>query len=114
MLDMNNAKHRALVKEFGRVKAKQMLAGAGFAKTLHAAVCASKYTRQQLADLIGCSKPALDKWLNGYQYPAAHFLWRLCLFIHPDYDEFGKVIPNSDKQATEANRAYVQLISLER
>jgi len=101
MLDTNNAKHRALVKEYGRAKAKQMLAGAGFAKTLHAAVDASKYTRQQLADLIGCSKPALDKWLNGTQYPAVHLLWRLCMFVHSEQTEMAYI-------------AYTKQISLER
>ena len=101
MINNNNAKHRALVKEFGRTRAKQMLAGAGFATTLHAAVDASTYTRQALATAIGCSKPAVNKWLNGTQYPAVHLLWRLCVTIHPTQYEMAYI-------------GYTKQISLER
>lgn len=83
MINNNNKTHRILVKEFGRRKTKELLIGAGFAKHLHASVDASSYTRQQLATAIGCSKAALDKWLNGTQYPAVHYLWRICVTIHP-------------------------------
>lgn len=84
MIDNNNKTHRALVKEYGRRVAKQILIGAGFANHLHASVDASSYTRQRLADEIGCSKAALDKWLSGQQYPAVHYLWRICVAIHPN------------------------------
>jgi DNA-binding XRE family transcriptional regulator len=84
MINNNDKTHRMLVKEFGRAKAKQLLIGAGFAAHLRASVNASSYTRQQLATAIGCSKPALDKWLNGSQYPAVHYLWRICVNIHPN------------------------------
>ena len=84
MINSNNKTHRILVKEFGRRKTKELLIGAGFAKHLHASVDSSSYTRQQLADAIGCSKAALDKWLNGTQYPAVHYLWRICVTIHPN------------------------------
>ena len=84
MINNNDKTHRMLVKEYGRRVAKQMLIGAGFAKDLHSSVDKSSYTRQQLADAIGCSKAALDKWLNGTQYPAVHYLWRICVTIHPN------------------------------
>jgi hypothetical protein len=84
MINNNDKTHRMLVKEYGRRVAKQMLIGAGFANDLHASVDASSFTRQQLADAIGCSKAALDKWLNGTQYPAVHYLWRICVTIHPN------------------------------
>lgn len=114
MLNTSNRKHRELIKEYGRAHAKRLLAGAGFAATLHAAVDTSGYTRQQLAESIGVTKGALDKWLNGTQYPAVHLLWRLCIFVHPDYDPEGNVIPSGTKHATEALQAYAQQISLER
>lgn len=101
MINNNDRTHRQLVKEFGRAKTKQILRGAGFAAHLHAAVDASSYTRQQLATAIGCTKPALDKWLNGTQYPAVHLLWRICVTIHPQQTDLAFV-------------AYAKQISLER
>lgn len=84
MINNNDKTHRTLVREYGRRVAKQILIGAGFANHLHAAVDASEYTRQRLATEIGCSKAALDKWLSGQQYPAVHYLWRICVAIHPN------------------------------
>lgn len=112
MLDMNNKKHRKLVQLYGRAAAKQMLAGAGFAPTLHAAVDASKYTRAQLAREIGCSKNGVDKWLNGTQYPGVHFLLRLAHALYAVYDEKGKV---TNQQIVDQHYiAFSKLISLER
>ena len=112
MIDMNNRKHRKLVQLYGRAAARQMLGGAGFAPTLHAAVDASKYTRAQLAREIGCSKPAVDKWLNGSQYPAVHFLLRLAHTLYAVYNEKGNV--TNQHIVDQHFIAFAQLISLER
>ena len=112
MLNMENTKHRQLVKQYGRTEAKKMLAGGGFAATLHAAVDASDFTRVQLANEIHCSKPALDKWLNGTQYPASHFLLRICVALYAVYDDYGNIINND--VVNEHCAAFMRLQSLER
>lgn len=115
MIDNDNKTHRQLVKEYGRVQTKQMLLrGNSFAIRLHTDIAASGYTRQRLADIIQCSKAALDKWLAGDQYPAAHFVWRLAMALHPDYDNFGEIITGSTINAELANIEYVKQISNER
>jgi len=65
-----------------------------------------------LAREIGCSKPALDKWLNGSQYPAVHFLLRLAHALYAVYNEHGNV---TNQQIVDQHFiAFAQLISLER
>lgn len=78
-----NKTHRALVREYGRTVAAEMLAG-GFAATLAVAVNQSEYNRQQIADIVGCSKVALDKWIYGENYPAVHYLYRLAVLLFAD------------------------------
>lgn len=77
-----NKTHRALVREYGRIVAGEMLAG-GFAATLANAVNQSEYNRQQIADIVGCSKVAVDKWIYGENYPAVHYLYRLAVLLYP-------------------------------
>ena len=54
-----------------------------FAKWLGGHIRGSDYTRQEIADHIGVSKPAVDKWLAGDQYPKVVPLFRLCSLLWP-------------------------------
>lgn len=48
-------------------------------------VKSSGYTRPYIADQIGCSKAALDKWLSGDNTPKVPHLLRLChLLFDPE------------------------------
>jgi len=55
----------------------------GFAGWLAGNVRASEYTRQEIADHIGVSKAAVDKWMSGDQYPRVVPLFRLCSLLWP-------------------------------
>ena len=54
-----------------------------FNKWIHEAVKESGYTRQEIADHVGVSRPAVDKWLAGKSYPKVAPLWNLCALLWP-------------------------------
>lgn len=82
-INKNNKSHRNLVRQYGRSVANDIIA-AGFANTLAQAIKKGNLSRQQIADSIGCSKIAIDKWIYGENYPAVHYLWRLCVLLYTE------------------------------
>tara|TARA_R110002167_G_scaffold41511_4_gene126701 strand:+ start:3479 stop:3706 length:228 start_codon:yes stop_codon:yes gene_type:complete len=60
-----------------------------FNQWLHEAVIESSYTRASLSKAIGCSKPAVDKWLAGDSIPRVVTLYIICglLFGSADQDK---------------------------
>ena len=59
-----------------------------FTKWIKKEIQESKYTRQGVADHIDVSKAAVDKWMEGKQYPKVIPLWKLCrLLFQNDPDE---------------------------
>ena len=54
---------------------------------LHSHLTQSKYTRAGLAEAIGVSKPAVDKWLAGITFPRVHTLYYLCYALFPPEEE---------------------------
>ena len=52
-----------------------------FTKWIKKEIQESKYTRQGVADHIDVSKAAVDKWMEGKQYPKVIPLWKLCVVL---------------------------------
>ena len=54
-----------------------------FTQWIRESIQDSKYTRQEIADHTGVSKPAVDKWMAGDQHPKTVPLFMLCSLLWP-------------------------------